>query len=81
MEQSIKELISLKNNINQRIEELRKKADVDIFEERLYSATDELKRVIEDRRENEDDKSLWEIYYELSAMEGTIIRTVSGFDE
>ena len=81
MEQSIKELKALRGSIDQRIRILTEKAGGDTFEERLYAATEEIKKVIYDRRENEDVKSLWEIYYELSALEGTIIRTVSGFDE
>ena len=81
MEQSIKELKALRDNIDQRIKVLTEKSGGDIFEERLYPATEEIKKLVADRRENEDIKSLWEIYFELSALEGSIIRTISGYDE
>ena len=81
MEQSIKELKALRDSIDQRIKILTEKSGGDVFEEQLYPATGEIKRLIADRRENEDIKSLWEIYFELSALESSIIRTISGYDE
>ena len=81
MEQSIRELEALRDNIDQRIKALTGENDGDVFEERLYPATKEIRNIIDDRREYEDIKSLWEIYFELSALEGSIIRTISGHDD
>ena len=76
---SIKELEALKKSIEARISEIREENGVDFsdtFEELLKNSIDGLKKLIDDRIENDDDQSLWKIAAEIQHLEVKIFNTL-----
>ena len=80
---SIKELEALKKSIEARISEIREENGVDFsdtFEELLKNSIDGLKKLIDDRIENDDDQSLWKIAAEIQHLEVKIFNTLRNMD-
>ena len=76
---SIKELEALKKSIEARISEIREENGVDFsdtFEELLKNSIDGLKKLIDDRIENDDNQSLWRIAAEIQHLEVKIFNTL-----
>ena len=76
---SIEELEALKKSIEARISEIREENGVDFsdtFEELLKNSIDGLKKLIDDRIENDDEKSLWNISVEIQHLEVKIFNTL-----
>ena len=80
---SIKELEALKKSIEARISEIREENGVDFsdtFEELLKNSIDGLKKLIDDRIENDDNQSLWRIAAEIQHLEVKIFNTLRNMD-
>jgi len=76
---SIEELEALKKSIEARISEIREENGVDFsdtFDELLKNSIDGLKKLIDDRIENDDEKSLWNISVEIQHLEVKIFNTL-----
>ena len=76
---SIEELEALKKSIEARISEIREENGVDFsdtFDELLKNSVDGLKKLIDDRIENDDDQSLWKIAAEIQHLEVKIFNTL-----
>ena len=76
---AISELRVLRANIDERIRILLEKNGVDTFEASFDEVIDELKALINDRCENEDDETLWEMHYAIHALLSRITNQLSGF--
>ena len=78
---AISELRVLRANIDERIRELREKDGVDTFEESFDDAVSELRRLVDDRCENEDIRTLWQMHYEINAILSRITNKLSGLGD
>ena len=78
---AISELRVLRANIDERIRELREKNGVDTFEESFDDAVSELRRLVDDRCENEDIRTLWQMHYEINAILSRITNKLSGLGD
>ena len=78
---AISELRVLRSNIDERISELREKSGVDMFEESFNDIIKELRRLIDDRCDNEDIHTLWQMHYEIHALLSRITNKLSGLGD
>ena len=77
----INELHKVQDYISERIRVLEEEAGIaPDFEAKFDAVIEDLSDLLNDRRENDDTHTLWEIYYELSAITHAILKTISGYE-
>ena len=80
-EQGIKELQTLRDSIDQRIQVLSERSGMDVFENRIKELVVELEKFINDRCENEDTHMLWKIAIDVQNLLTKCLNTLSGLQE
>ena len=80
----IEELEAVKSSIDEKIRQIREENGIDMsdaFDEKFSGVICELKKLIVDRRENEDVHTLWEIQTELYNVQATILSDLKDLAE
>jgi len=81
---AIEELEAVRDSIDKQIQQLREENGADmaeIFDKKFKGAVEDLEQLIEDRCENEDVHTLWEIEAEIRRLDLKILNTLRGFQE
>ena len=76
----IKELKQLQEYARERIKALQEESGI-APEEKIQNTIEDLGNFINDRMENEDVHTLWEIFYELNALTNAILKKINSLTE
>ena len=80
---SIEELEAIRDSINERIQQLREDSGADLtetFEEKIDDSVKGLEQLIDDRIENDDVRTLWNIAVDIRRLEAKIFDTLRFMD-